>query len=105
LLNGTAHKGGKLGLLPTFVVAQLDMDKVQTVEGVLDFNSSKHVDTAILAGVTLNNCFLVDDVQFAGAGGNGEGRAGYDGYDAEDCARGFPAFGAAASVVVGDIRG
>lgn len=105
MLNGTAHKGGKLGLLPTFVVAQLDMDKVQTVEGVLNFNSSKHVHTAILAGVTLNNCFLVDDVQLVGAGGNGEGRAGYHGYDAEDCARGFPALGAAASVVVGDIRG
>lgn len=57
----------------------------------------------LFASVSLDNRFLVHNVQFVGVGGDGERRAGDHTDDAEDCARGFPAFGAAAGVVVGDV--
>lgn len=79
------------------------MHEIQTMEGVLGFNSTKHVHTAVFACVALDYCCLVYDVEFVGTGGNGEGRAWHYAHDAEDCAGGFPAFGTAAGVVVGDV--
>ena len=79
------------------------MHKVQAVEGMLNFNASIHVHFAVFAGVALDHCVLVDDVEFAFACGDGDGGAGDNAYDAEDCAGGFPAFGAAARVVVCDV--
>jgi hypothetical protein len=73
------------------------------VEGVVNFNASVHVYTTVFAGVALNHCFVVYDVEFFVSGRDGEGGAGDYADDAEDCGGGFPAFGAAAGVVVGDV--
>lgn len=103
LLNHRTHKRRKLDFLPPFLVAQLDMHKVQAVEGMLGFNASVHVHTTVLARVALDHGVLVDNAEFGFAGGDGERRARDDAYDAEDCTGRFPALGAAAGVVVRDV--
>jgi hypothetical protein len=103
LLNNTTHKPRKLYFLPPFLITQLHMHEIQTVEGVVNFNASVHVYTTVFAGVALNHCFVVYDVEFFVSGRDGEGGAGDYADDAEDCGGGFPAFGAAAGVVVGDV--
>jgi len=103
LLNNTAHERRKLHFLPSLLITQLHMHEIQAVEGMLHFDASVHVHTAFFAGVALDHCVLVYDIEFAFAGGDAEGRAGDYAYDAEDGAGGFPAFGAAAGVVVCDV--
>jgi hypothetical protein len=61
------------------------------------------VYATVFAGVALDHCFIVYDVEFFVPGRHREGGAGDYADDAEDCGRGFPAFGAAAGVVVGDV--
>lgn len=103
LLDDGRDKGSELRLLPALFVRELDVDKVKTLEGVLLLDATKHVDTTVTAGVSLNGSALVDDGEFVSVGGDLDLVAGDDGDDREESTLRLPAFGAAAGVVVSDL--
>lgn len=92
LLDDGADKGGKLGLLPAGGVAQLDVHKVEALEGVLGDDAAKQVDAALRAGVALDGGALVDDLELAAVGRHLEVVGGHNGDDGEEGTSGFPAF-------------
>lgn len=63
LLNNTTHKARKLNFLPSLLATQLHMHKVQTLEGMILFNSSKEMNATVAASVSLNHRFLINDVE------------------------------------------
>lgn len=103
LLNDGRNKGSELRLLPALVVGELDVDKVETLEGVLLLDAAEHVNTAVAASVSLDSSALVDDGELVGVGSNLELVAGDDSDDGEESTLRLPALGAAAGVVVGDL--
>src|SRR5262245_40374893 len=89
---------------PTTFLEQLGVDEIQAVEGmarVLD--AAVHMRAAGLAGVALDHRGPVDDLEFVAVFEHGHVLPRHDGDDGEVRTLGLPAFGAAASVVVGDI--
>ena len=103
-LNNRRHERRKLRLLPTPLIRQLHVHKVQPLERVIVLlDAAEHVRAAGAAGVALNCGVCVDDVELVAVGGHLHGVFGDDSDDGEERARGFPAFGAAAGVVVGDV--
>lgn len=80
------------------------MHKVQALERVIVLlNAAEHVRAAGAASVALNCGVCVDDAQLVGVGGHLDGVFGDDSDDGEECARGFPALGAATGMIVGDV--
>src|SRR6188508_2341656 len=68
---------------------------------VLD--AAVHMRTASLAGVPLDRCRRIDDMQLVAVFEHRHTVARHNGHDREGRAVGLPAFGAAAGVVVGDV--
>lgn len=103
LLNDGRDKGGELRLLPTLVIRELDVDKVETLEGVIVLNASEQVDTAVTAGVSLDSSALVDNSELVTVGSDLDLVTGNDSDDGEESTLGLPALGASAGVVVSDL--
>lgn len=103
LLNDGRDEGGELRLLPALLIRELDVDKVETLEGVIVLNATEQVDTAVTAGVSLNSSALVDDGELVTVGSDLELVAGDDSDDGEESTLGLPALGASAGVVVSDL--
>lgn len=68
-------------------------------------DSSEHVDTALLAGVSLNRCRWVHDVEFLLVGCDRQVRDWNHANNREQSSLWLPAFRATAGVVVSDIAG
>lgn len=81
------------------------MNEIQALEWMLDRNATVHVDAADLAGVALDDGRFVDYRELVGVGRHTQVVDWDDGDDGEDGAGGFPALGAAAGMVVGDVGG
>src|SRR5262245_30499853 len=78
------------------------MDKIEPVErmrSVLD--AAIHVDAAIFAGVPLDGRIGIHDLELVGVLGNTQLAARHNRDLREHCARGLPALGASAYVIVG----
>jgi acetylornithine/succinyldiaminopimelate/putrescine aminotransferase len=105
LLYNAADKGRKLRFLPPLTITELCVHEVQAFERVVIDDASEEMDTAFFAGVALDRRGGVDDMQFIGVGGHGDGVFGYYADDGEEGAAGLPAFAAAAGVIVGDVAG
>lgn len=103
LLNNGRHESGELRLLPPLLVRQLDMDKVQAFERVRLFDTAEQVNPALPAGVSENDCRVVDDAELVSVGRDLDLVSGDNADDREEGAGGLPAFGASAGVVVGDV--
>lgn len=67
-------------------------------------NATKHVNTALRTGVPLNESLCVDDSQFVAVGGDWHFVDWDDANNWEERTVGFPALGAAAGMVVVDVR-
>lgn len=103
LLDDGGDKGGELRLLPTLLIRELNVDKVETLEGVIVLNATKQVDTAVTAGVSLNSSALINNSELVTVGSDLELVAGDDSDDGEESTLGLPALGASAGVVVSDL--
>jgi len=103
LLNDGRDKGGELRLLPALVIRELDVDKVETLEGVIILNAAEEMNAAVTAGVSLNSSALVNDSELVTVGSDLDLIAGNDSDDGEESTLGLPALGASASVVVSDL--
>lgn len=103
LLDDGRDKGGELRLLPALLIRQLDVDKVETLEGVIVLNATKQVDTAVTAGVSLNSSALVNNGELVTVGSDLDLVAGDDSDDGEESTLGLPTLGASAGVVVSDL--
>lgn len=103
LLDNGRDKGGELRLLPALFIRELNVDKVETLEGVIVLNATKQVDTAVTAGVSLNSSALVNNSELVTVGSDLELVAGDDSDDGEESTLGLPALGASAGVVVSDL--
>lgn len=103
LLDDGRDKGGELRLLPALLIRELDVDKVETLEGVIVLNATEQVNTAVTAGVSLNSSALVNDGELVTVGSDLELVAGDDSDDGEESTLGLPALGASAGVVVSDL--
>lgn len=103
LLDDGRDKGGELRLLPALFIRELNVDKVETLEGVIVLNATKQVDTAVTAGVSLNSSALVNNSELVTVGSDLELVAGDDSDDGEESTLGLPALGASAGVVVSDL--
>jgi hypothetical protein len=103
LLDDGRDKGGELRLLPALLIRELDVDKVETLEGVIVLNATEQVDTAVTAGVSLNSSALVNDGELVTVGSDLELVAGDDSDDGEESTLRLPALGASAGVVVSDL--
>jgi hypothetical protein len=103
LLDDGRDEGSELRLLPAVVVGELDVNEVETLEGVLLLDAAEHVNTAVAAGVSLDSSALVDDGELVTVGGNLKLIAGDDSDDGEESTLGLPALGATTGVVVGDL--
>lgn len=103
LLDDGRNEAGELRLLPALLLRKLGVNKVEAVEGVFLFDAAVHVDTAVGAGVTLDDGGGVDDLELGGVGLDGDIVARNDTDDGEKGAGGLPALGAATGVVVGDV--
>lgn len=71
LLNNAAHKRSKLRLLPALLVAQLDVDEIEALEGMVALDAAKQVHAAVFARVALNGGGLVDNGELGLAGRHG----------------------------------
>lgn len=103
LLNDRRHETGELRLLPSLLGGKLGVNEVQTVERVCLFDSAIHVDTAVAAGVTLDNSRWVDNLELGCVGLNREVITGNNADNGEQSTGRLPALRAATSVVVGNI--
>src|ERR1035437_7831696 len=80
------------------------MDEIEAVERMrLVLDAAVHMRAANLAGVPLDCRRGIDDVKLVAVFEHLHIVPRDDGEHRKDCALGFPAFGAAAGVVVGDI--
>lgn len=79
------------------------MHEIQPLERMGFLDATIHVHAAVLAGVAEDHGRRVDDVEVGGVGDDGEVVDWDDGHDGEEGAGRFPAFGAAAGVVVEDV--
>ena len=79
------------------------MNKVQSLEGMILLYAPEQVYAALLASVPLDCHAFINNLQFLSVGGDFNLVDRNDGDDSEDGARGLPAFGAAAGVVMEDI--
>lgn len=103
LLDDGRDKGGELRLLPALFIRELNVDKVEALEGVIVLNATKQVDTAVTAGVSLNSSALVNNSELVTVGSDLELVAGDDSDDGEESTLGLPALGTSAGVVVSDL--
>lgn len=94
LLDDGADKGGELGLLPALAVAQLDVHKVEALEGVLGLDAAEQVHAARGARVALDGGGRVDDLELGLVGRHLEVVRRHDGNDGEEGAGRLPALGA-----------
>lgn len=79
------------------------MHKVQALERMFLLNTSKHMNAALFASITLDHSGLINDMNLALTGLDLDLVRWDSSNDREECAFRFPALGAAAGVVVGDI--
>lgn len=68
------------------------MNEVKTLEWMVLNDTAKKVHTAFLAGVALNGCRLVDNLELVAVGGDGDLIFGDDTNDREKCTFWLPAF-------------
>src|SRR4029453_17545249 len=103
-LDDGRHERREPRRCPTTFLEQFGVGRVQAVERmarVLD--AAVHMRAAALAGVALNRCGRIDNLELVAVFEHGHVLPRYDGDDGEDRALGLPALGAAAGVVMGDI--
>src|SRR5215208_7633970 len=79
------------------------MNEGETLERVLPLNRTVHMNTAFDAGVPPDKCSLVDDLQLVSVRKNRDVFSRRDRYDRKAGAIRFPAFGAAAGMVMGHL--
>lgn len=103
LLDDTGHESGELGLLPALLGAELGVDEIEALEGVVDLDAAVQVGAAAGAGVALDRGLGVHDAELRLVGRDRQVVPRHDADDAEERACGLPALGAAAGVVVGDV--
>src|SRR5262249_43300015 len=93
--------GGKFRRCPAFVRRQFRMDKIETEKRMLFvLDASVHVHAATFAGMSLDDRVRIDHRQLVPIGSYADFVAWYDRNLGEKCASRFPAFGAAAYVVM-----
>src|ERR1700733_4461523 len=103
-LDHRGHERRKSRSRRAGLLEQFGMDEVQTVERmVLVLDAAVHMRAADLAGVPLDGLRGIDDVKLVAILQHGDVVAWNHRNHREDRAVGFPALGAAAGVVVGDI--
>jgi hypothetical protein len=103
LLDDRRDKPCKLGLLPSLLVRELDVDKIETVESMRLFNSAEHMHVAFSACVPLDHSICIDDGKLRFVCLDAQIVTGNDTDDGEERSGGFPAFRAAAGMVVSDV--
>lgn len=103
LLNDRGHETSELRLLPSLLIGKLGVDKVQSLEGVVNLNAAEQMSAAFLAGVALNGGCLVENLELVCVGSHGEVLLGDYTNDGEESTGGLPALRTSAGVVVGDV--
>lgn len=81
------------------------MNEIQALESMIFDDAAVQVYATLLASIALDCGIWVDDGEFVGVGYDFDVVDGHDADDREESSVGFPAFGAAAGVVVGDVSG
>lgn len=99
-LNDGGDESSELGFLPALLVGQLNVHKVETMEGMLLLDTAKEVHTALCTGVALDRRALIDDLQLVPVGSHLNLVPGDDTNDGKEGAGWLPALRAAARVVV-----
>lgn len=79
------------------------MNEIEPVEGMFLFDTPKHVHTALSAGVSLDSCALVHDMEFVALSSDLNLVSGDHTHDRKECTGGLPTLGTAACVVVGNV--
>lgn len=100
VLRNGGHESRELGLLPSLLAAQLGVDKVESLEGVVLLDASVHMCPAVFACVTQNGGFLIDNLELVAVGSHRDLVDGDDGDEREQSSLGLPACAAATSVLV-----
>ena len=76
MFDDTAHKSGKLRLLPSLFTAQLRVHKVKTLESMVHLNATVHVNTTVLASDATDGGIRVDWRELGLVRGDREGISG-----------------------------
>jgi hypothetical protein len=103
LLNDRRDESRELGLLPSLLIRELSVDKVQTVKSVRLLNSTVHVDSAFAACLSQNDGCGIDDLKLRFVCLDSQVVAGNNADHGEERAGGLPALRAAACMVVGNV--
>lgn len=103
MLNDRRDESCELGLLPSLLIRELRVDKVETVKSVRILDSTEHVDSAFAACMSQNDGFGIDDLKLRPVLLDGHVVAGNDADNGEERAGRLPALRAAACVVVGNV--
>ena len=104
-LDDRRDEGREARAFPALLRRQLRMDEVETMERViLVLDPAVHVHATLGARIALDCCLLVDDLQLVLVGRHRQLVARDHAYDRECRTFRLPALGAAAGVVVGDLR-
>jgi hypothetical protein len=88
---------------PTGFLEPLGMDEIQPLERMLAFDRAVHMNAAFDTSVSLNQRARVDDFELVAVFKNFDVFVRSDGDDRQDSAIRLPAFGATASMIVGDL--
>lgn len=103
MLNDRRDETCKLGLLPSLLVRELDVDKIESVESMRLFNPAEHMNPAINTSMALDDCGGIDDGKLRLVCLDAQVVTRNDTDNGEERSGGLPAFGAAAGMVVGDV--
>src|SRR5207342_3828956 len=99
------HERGETRFFPAALWRQFGMDEVEAMERVvLVFDAAVHVYATALAGVALDGGRVIDGAELLFVSGDADLVARHHADDRERGALGLPAFGAAAGVVVRNLR-
>jgi len=96
---------GEFGSRPSLLPGKLGVDEIEPVERMLGvFDAAVHVNAASRAGVPLNRCIAVHDLQPVGVLADVELVARHDGDLREQGTCGLPASGTSAHMIVRGLR-
>lgn len=79
------------------------MNKIKALEGVFGLDAAEHMDTALPAGVSLDDSILVHDMELVPVGGHRKILSGDDANHREEGPCRLPALGAPACMVMGHV--
>src|SRR6185436_20104042 len=103
-LDDAGHESRELGRRPAGICRQLGVDEVEPIERMtLVLDAAVHVRAAARACIALNHRVAVDDLQLLLYGGDLDLVARDDCDHRKNRARGLPALGAAANMIVSSL--